>query len=190
MCKDTTVLLRVQVNPTRQACTTRRSFGGWGKHKHVPPQREGEGGEEDGDKSGDDDGDDVEVENKRNPDEMITDENGNVIIRGTDGKDHMIRPDLMKVLLISRGPKLNRRERRENWIKKRTILREEGKLPATPRPPPVPLRMVNRKYACGLRLQGISFYASVYCYPDRPGNYQFFLMAGCRDKTQPEGRQV
>ena len=88
----------------------------------------------------------------------------------------MIRPDLMKVLLISRGPQLNRRERRENWIKKRAALREEGKLPATPRPPPVPLRMVNRKYACGLRLQGMSFYASVYCYPDRPGNYQFFLM--------------
>ena len=58
----------------------------------------------------------------------------------------MIRPDLMKVLLISRGPKLNRRERRENWIKKRAASRRANFQP--PLPPPVPLRMVNRKYAC------------------------------------------
>ena len=87
-----------------------------------------------------------------------------------------MRPDLMKVLLISRGNKLNRRERRENWLEKRTSLREEGKLPATPRPPPVPLRKVDQKFSCGIRLQGISFYVTVYCFPDRPGNYQFYLL--------------
>ena len=152
-------------------------FGGWGKDKYVPPQRDGEENDEDESKKAEDEllEDDSTLEAKAKSDEMVTDEKGNIIIRGADGKDHLMRPDLMKVLLISRGNKLNKRERRENWLKKRAELRAEDKLPSTPRPPPVPLRMVDRKYACGLRMQGMSFYASVYCYADRPGNYQFVL---------------
>ena len=116
------------------------------------------------------------MENKRNPDEMITDENGNVIIRGTDGKDHMIRPDLMKVLLISRGPKLNRRERRENWIKKRTILPRGGQTSGHPKAaagsaadgkPQVCLWIASARHIL-LRV--------CLLLPRSPGNYQFFLM--------------
>ena len=52
--------------------------------------------------------DDSTLEAKAKSDEMVTDEKGNIIIRGADGKDHLMRPDLMKVLLISRGNKLNK----------------------------------------------------------------------------------
>ena len=149
-------------------------FGGWGRDKYVPPQVEGEQEDENGEGEEGDINADEELDSK--PKEVVTDLNGNIIIRGKDNKDHLMRPDLMKVLLISRGNKLNRRERRENWLEKRTSLREEGKLPATPRPPPVPLRKVDQKFSCGIRLQGISFYVTVYCFPDRPGNYQFYLL--------------
>ena len=54
----------------------------------------------------------------------------------------------MKVLILR--AKAEQERAQENWIKKRAALREEGKLPATPRPLLVPLRMKNRKHACGL----------------------------------------
>ena len=93
------------------------------------------------------------------------------VIRGADGVDHVLLPDKMKVLCISRGSKLNRRERRENWLKRRAILRAEGILPETPRPPKLPLRFVHRVY-CGPAIRaGMHFYVSVYCLPERPNNY-------------------
>ena len=146
-------------------------FGGWGDDKYFPPRLENDQTDE-----VNENGSNAEDERGGGKDSDVTDTNGNIIIRGKDGKDHLMRPDRMKVLLISRGDKLNRRERRENWLTKRKFLRDEGKLPETPRPPEVPLRMVDRVYACGLRRQGISFYVSVFCFPDRPGNYQFYLL--------------
>ena len=93
------------------------------------------------------------------------------VVRGADGLDHILLPDRMKILCISRGFKLNRRERRENWLKKRNQLRTDGTLPSTPRPPKLPLRMVDRVY-CGTAIRaGLYFYVSIYCYQERPNNY-------------------
>jgi hypothetical protein len=101
--------------------------------------------------------------------EVVIPEDG--VIRGADGVDHVLLPDKMKVLCISRGAKLNRRQRRANWLKRRAVLRANGVLPETPRPPKLPLRFVNRVY-CGPAIRaGMHFYVSVYCDPERPNNY-------------------
>ena len=78
-------------------------FGGWGKDKYVPPQRDGEENDEDESKKAEDEllEDDSTLEAKAKSDEMVTDEKGNIIIGRY--KDHLMRPDLMKVLLISQG---------------------------------------------------------------------------------------
>ena len=103
------------------------------------------------------------------------------IVRDKHGVDHILLPDKMKILCISRGSKLNRRERRENWMTKRTFLRSKGVLPETPRPPTLPLRFIDRVY-CGTAIRaGLYFYVSFYCYPERPNNYviQFHHSISC-----------
>ena len=56
-------------------------FGGWGKDKYVPPQRDGEENDEDESKKAEDEllEDDSTLEAKAKSDEMVTDEKGNII---------------------------------------------------------------------------------------------------------------
>ena len=114
------------------------------------------------------------------------------IVRGADGIDHILLPDRMKILCISRGFKLNRRERRENWLSKRATLRTDGILPPTPRMPKLPLRFIDRVYCGTATRAGLYFYVSVYCYKERPNNYviKFHHSISCTVLSYNIGRKL
>ena len=172
-------------------------FGGYGADKYVrPPLPESSEDEDDGENDEDNGASEkMEAAEKNEKDEkheyeMTIPEDG--VIRGADGIDHVLLPDKMKVLCISRGPKLNRRQRRENWLKRRAVLRAEGVLPETPRPPKLPLRFINRVY-CGPAIRaGMHFYVSVYCDPERPNNYviKFHEPRSCNVMHYSMGRRL